>query len=182
MKSSDDFKRIIGAHLDKVAAVDSSFAEKMKKEGKSLDNCITYILNTVKASGCNGFADDEIFGMALHYYDEDNIDVGKPISGQVVVNHKIELTEKEKNQAREKAKKEFEETQLRDLHKSQERKEARENRLKDKIKAKELERKAEEAEQRAKKIEVEKRIKRAKNAPKDPVRRLHREIQERIAV
>jgi hypothetical protein len=23
---------------------------------------------------CNGFADDEIFGMAIHYYDEDTIE------------------------------------------------------------------------------------------------------------
>ena len=38
-----------------------------------------------------------------HYYDEDNIEVGKYINCQVVVNHTIELTEEEKAEARKKA-------------------------------------------------------------------------------
>ena len=31
--------------------------------------------------------DDEVWSLAIHYYDEDNIDVGNPISCGVVVNH-----------------------------------------------------------------------------------------------
>ena len=50
---------------------------------------------------CDGFEDDEIFGMATHYYDEEEIEVGKPINCQVVVNHTVELTEEEKEQARQ---------------------------------------------------------------------------------
>jgi hypothetical protein len=57
----------------------------------------------VQKSGCNGFEDDEIFGMAVHYYDEEEIEVGKPINCQVVVNHMVELTEEEKEQARQDA-------------------------------------------------------------------------------
>ena len=38
-----------------------------------------------------------------HYYDEDNIEVGKSINCQVVVNHTIELTEEEKAEAWKKA-------------------------------------------------------------------------------
>ena len=41
--------------------------------------------------------------MALHYYDEEDIDVGKPINCKVVVNRTIELTEEEKQQAHEQA-------------------------------------------------------------------------------
>ena len=37
-----------------------------------------------------------------HYYDEDNIEVGKYINCQVVVNHTIALTEEEKAEARKK--------------------------------------------------------------------------------
>lgn len=37
-----------------------------------------------------------------HYYDEEDIDAGKPITCQVVVNHTIVLTEEEKAQARQK--------------------------------------------------------------------------------
>jgi hypothetical protein len=57
----------------------------------------------VQKSGCNGFTDDEVFSMAVHYYDEDNIEVGKTINCHVVVNHTVELTEEEKQQARKEA-------------------------------------------------------------------------------
>ena len=41
--------------------------------------------------------------MALHYYDEEDIDIGKPVSCKVVVNHTVELTEEEKAEARRNA-------------------------------------------------------------------------------
>lgn len=103
MKTTDHFKDTIKAYLDKRAQEDELFAASYTKEGKSLDDCCTYILNAVHKSGCNGFTDDEIFGMAVHYYDEDNIDVGKPIECSVVVNHTIELTEQDIEEARKQA-------------------------------------------------------------------------------
>lgn len=103
MKGSDSFKNTIKGYLDNRAANDELFAVAYAKEGKTIDDCITYVLNTVKASGCNGFSDDEIFRMAVHYYDEDGIKVGTPVQGQVVVNHVVELTEEEKQAARMKA-------------------------------------------------------------------------------
>lgn len=50
-----------------------------------------------------------------HFYDEDNIDVGKPISCGVVVNHKVELTEEEKAQARKDALKAYQEEEMRKI-------------------------------------------------------------------
>ena len=41
--------------------------------------------------------------MAVHYYDEDGIQVGKPMNCKVMVNHAVELTEEEKAQARKAA-------------------------------------------------------------------------------
>jgi hypothetical protein len=41
--------------------------------------------------------------MAVHYYDEDNIEAGKNFDCQVVINHTVELTEEEKEQARKDA-------------------------------------------------------------------------------
>lgn len=38
-----------------------------------------------------------------HYYDEENIEVGKPIDARIAVNHVVELTEDEKQQARQDA-------------------------------------------------------------------------------
>ena len=57
----------------------------------------------MQKSGCNGFADEEIYGMAVHYWEESEIEVGNPINCQVVVNHTVELTEEEKEQARQDA-------------------------------------------------------------------------------
>ncbi len=103
MKGTDVFKKTIEAYLNGIASNDPEFDKKFTSEGKSIDDCVTYILNTVQKSGCNGFTDDEIFGMALHYYDEEKIEIGKPIDCKVVVNHTIELTEEEKQAARKKA-------------------------------------------------------------------------------
>jgi len=68
---------------------------------------VTYILNEVKTSGCNGFDDAEIYSMAVHVIDEPTLEIGKPIKYNVVVNHHIELTEEEKAQQRELALKRF---------------------------------------------------------------------------
>jgi len=66
--------------------------------------CVTYILNQVQESGCSGFEDDEIYGMAVHYYQEENIEVGKSVDYlHVAVNHVVELTDEEKAEARREA-------------------------------------------------------------------------------
>ena len=98
MKGTEHFKQTIKEYLDGRAQTDELFAVSYAKENKNLDDCITFILNQVKASGCCGMTDDEVWSLAIHYYDEDNIDVGNPISCGVVVNHKVELTEEEKAQ------------------------------------------------------------------------------------
>ena len=105
MKASANFKETIKAHLEQRASTDALFAEVYKKDNKNLGDCITHILNWVKKSNCVGFSDDEIFGQAIHYYQEDNIKIGKPIKCKVVVNRSIEplepvkLTEIDKKEA-----------------------------------------------------------------------------------
>ncbi len=96
MKATDPFKETIKNYLANLSKSDSLLTETLKKPKKNIDDCVTYILTEVKKSGKNGFADDEIFGMALHYYDEDSIVVGKSISSQVVVNHSLPPTPKAK--------------------------------------------------------------------------------------
>lgn len=104
MKATKAFEDTIKAYLDKRASEDDLFAESYAKEGKSIEECCNYILNEVQRSGCCGFADEEIYGMAVHYYDEDDLGEIKPIQGQVVVNHKVELTAEEIEEARKEAK------------------------------------------------------------------------------
>lgn len=103
MKTTDAFKQAIQTYLDNRAAKDELFAETLKKPNKNIDDCVTYILNQVQKSGCNGFTDDEIFGMAVHFYDEDDLKPGKKINARVVVNHVVELTEEDKAAAKQKA-------------------------------------------------------------------------------
>jgi len=103
MKGTEHFKNTIKAYLDNRANEDELFAETYAKLNKNIDDCITYILNVVRKSGCNGFSDDEIYSMAVHYYDEDSITAGNPINCQVFVNHTVELTAEEKEQARQEA-------------------------------------------------------------------------------
>ena len=95
MQASEAFTKVIYDHLQETAKNDELFAETLKKPTKNIKDCVTYILNQVKASGNNGFADAEIFGMAKHYYDEDDIKVGSPVSGRVVVNHTLEAKVRE---------------------------------------------------------------------------------------
>lgn len=103
MKTTEVFKQTIKAYLDKRASEDNLFSQSYAKPEKNIDDCITCILNTVKKSGNNGFTDAEIYSMAVHYYDEDNLDIGKPIKCHVVVNHQVELTEEDKKEAKQKA-------------------------------------------------------------------------------
>lgn len=156
MKSTESFKKTIQGYLEKRSAEDELFAASFTKPGKTIDDCVTYILNTVKASGCNGFSDEEIFGMAVHYYDEDKIEVGKPVSGgSVVVNHHVELTEEEKNSARVLALKNFEEQQLKELQKQQALQEEKEKKKQTRLERIEAERKTKKAEAHEKLVMVQ---------------------------
>ena len=90
MEVSNGFKAVIKAYLDDRASNDELFAVTYAKPNKSLDECCNYILQEVHKSGQNGFADEEIFGMAVHYYDEDDIKDVKPVNARVVVNHHVD--------------------------------------------------------------------------------------------
>ena len=103
MKVSTHFQTAIQSYLEQRAEYDELFARSYRNPLKNIEDCITYILNYVQKSGCNGFDDDEIFGQAVHYYDEADIEVGKPIDCKVIVNHHVELTEEEKTEARKEA-------------------------------------------------------------------------------
>lgn len=115
MKGTDHFKRTIQMYLEQRAAEDELFAKNYHNPAKNIDDCVTYILNYVHKSGCNGFTDGEIFGQAIHYYDENEIEVGKPMNCQVVVNHMVELTDEEKTEARQNAIRRYQEEELRKL-------------------------------------------------------------------
>lgn len=103
MKTTTHFNQTIQSYLEQRAEYDDLFARSYRNPLKNIEDCVTYILNEVQKSGMNGFADEEIFSMAVHYYDETDIEIGKPMECKVVVNHYVELTAEEKAQARQDA-------------------------------------------------------------------------------
>ncbi len=115
MRGTDHFKRTIQMYLEQRAEEDALFAKNYRNPAKNIDECVTYILNYVQKSGCNGFSDGEIFGQAVHYYDENEIVVGRPMNCQVVVNYVVELTAEEKAEARQNAVHRYQEDELRRL-------------------------------------------------------------------
>ncbi len=105
MKGTDKFKDTILKHLKYVAFQDPLFKATLEKPHKNIDDCVSYILNRVKQSKCNGFEDSEIFSMAIHYYDEDDIVTPVEVKAEVVVNHQVKLSTKEIEELREQARK-----------------------------------------------------------------------------
>lgn len=68
MKGTEQFKQTIKAYLDRRAIEDELFTSRYMNPQKNIDDCVTYILNRVRESGMNGFTDDEVYSMAIHYY------------------------------------------------------------------------------------------------------------------
>ena len=117
MKVTEHFKQTIKAYLDERAKNDELFAVSYAKENKNMDDCVTFILNQVKRSKCMGLTDEEVYSLAVHFFDEDDIEIGNPIACNVIVNHTVELTEEEMAQARQEAFKEYQAEQLRKMQK-----------------------------------------------------------------
>lgn len=93
------FENAIKEYLDARAKEDVKFAEKYSNEKKSIEECCRFILGEMKKkakSGMYGATDAEVFGLAVHYYDEEDIKVEKNVSAEVVINR--EMTEEEKQE------------------------------------------------------------------------------------
>ena len=149
------FAETIKAYLDGYSKEDAIFAARYSNPEKNINECCNYIINQVKASGRNGFADEEIFAMARGYYTDD-VDKKDLVNTKatVVVNHTIELTEAEKQKAREKAIKDFEAQEIKKLEAAKKKEEL------EKQKAKEKEELAKQkAEEKRIKAEEEKKAK-----------------------
>ena len=76
-KTMTPFEKIIKEHLEKKAGSDAVFAEKFiercKADQKAIEGCCAYITAEAKKkaqNGCAVIADDEVFGWAIHFFDE----------------------------------------------------------------------------------------------------------------
>lgn len=102
------FEQCIQTWLEGEKKKDETFAKKVDESKKDVAGCCNYIISQVRASKQCGFADEEIYGMARHYFDEDDVkDPGAQGNCRVVVSGHIELTDSEKDEARQKAVEEY---------------------------------------------------------------------------
>lgn len=88
MAGQENFKAVIKDYLDNRAKTDKLFAKSYKKKGKSLDECCNYIIGEVQKQVKSGqivVPREEVFGMAVHYYDEDDIKDVKKASACTIV-------------------------------------------------------------------------------------------------
>mgnify|MGYP000403265937 FL=1 len=108
MSKQNPLKEAIQSYLDERAKADELFAVAYKKKNKSIDECCTYIMGEAKKRGnavC--MSDDEVFGLAVHYYDEDNIKINKLLASVKASaspeTKPVKLTEEDERRAREEA-------------------------------------------------------------------------------
>ena len=83
-----EFETAIKTYLDSAAEKDELFAKAYRNPKKNIKDCCTYLMNEAKKAAKNGSIackDDEIYGLAMHYYDEEDIEVGEvPVNVEVV--------------------------------------------------------------------------------------------------
>lgn len=118
MEGNNSFKQTIQTYLETRAKSDELFAVSYAKSNKSLDECCNYILGEAKKKGnAVAMTDEEVYGLAIHYYDEEKIKINKILGGFKVSVPKVELTEEDKKKAREEAIKRLTEEQYASIKK-----------------------------------------------------------------
>lgn len=113
-----DIKVEIKKYLDNRANEDALFAERYAKEHKNIDECVEYVISCAyeKGDGKNiAVSRDEVFGWAVHYYDEDEVKIKKIGKASAAKSKNVELTEEEKQELKKEAEAEYKERMIRKL-------------------------------------------------------------------
>lgn len=105
------FKKHIEAYINGQVESDPMFAEIYNKSEKTVEDCINYLLNWVKASGSQIVAKEEIYGQVIHFYTE-NLDPGTKIDAHVVCATRAQLTEEDKREAYQEAIHQYQQEEL----------------------------------------------------------------------
>ena len=91
-KENQSAKQVIQSYLEERTKNDPLFATSYAKPNKNIDECYDYIIGEAKKRGGSVvcMSDDEVFGLAVHYYDEDDIKVSKQPATKAVVSNRPE--------------------------------------------------------------------------------------------
>lgn len=125
IKEQNTVKDAIKAYLDNRAKDDELFAKNYAKGNKNIDECFEFIIGEVSKRGTAVYmTDEEVFGLAVHYYDEDDIKINKLPTGTRVSASAtaVELSEEDKADAYEKALKEYQQQCIDRMRASEEKK------------------------------------------------------------
>lgn len=121
MSQYQTFEDAIKTYLDNYAVGDPEFAQKLASPKKSIEECVKFIKGEIFDKYIKGQehqntavatpSRDECFGLAVHYYDEENIEI-KPLPAGVSARPSApapEFTEEEKQKMRADAEKRMQE-------------------------------------------------------------------------
>jgi hypothetical protein len=109
-KEQNTVRDVIKAYLDERAKNDELFAQNYAKKNKNIDECLEYVIGEAKKKGNAVYMTDaEVFGLAVHYYDEDDIKINRLPEGTYVSASApaVELSEEDKAKAYEQAVNEY---------------------------------------------------------------------------
>lgn len=106
MANFKSFEDAIKTYLDKLSKTDELFAKTYSKKGKNIKECCNYIMGEAKKAAKGGtsiaLSGEEVYALAIHYYDEDDISAPDEVAGEVVAPAKTEKPSKPKTSKRKK--------------------------------------------------------------------------------
>lgn len=112
IKSSNAVMDVVRNYMEERCASDPILAIKYANPAKSIEKALNYVASEVQKSGLTIMDSESVFGLILHYYDENLEDIPN-------VNCKIavakELTDAERAEAKEQAMEQYKEEQLREI-------------------------------------------------------------------
>ena len=127
----DKFIEVIKDYLDNLAIKDEMFSQAYANEKKTVEECCNYIIGAVEASGRQGFADDEVFALAVEYYVTEDAKAEDHKNCKVVINQEVTLSETEKEEARKTAINRYENEELAKLRKKEEKEKEKQQKKKE---------------------------------------------------
>ena len=111
-KSSNAVVEVVRNYMEERCANDPILAIKYANPNKSIEKALNFVASEVKKSGLTIMDSDSVFGLVMHYYDE-NIEEIPNVNCKMAVAK--ELTDTEKSEAKAEAMEQYKEEQLREL-------------------------------------------------------------------